>query len=185
MRNALMVMAATIAFAAPVIRSVRIDRPKASASGTLLVDVSDRVMSVATDVLRAWPVMHNTAVLYTRQRRAGELQLRLFDAPSTMSRTVATVPNDVVDLTEESQPDAHTIFILTMRDDSTGNPSLAVVSDVKGVLYREDMAAPGTLANGVLQVRRYTKEEIQRSGGDLLKARPASVDPLALNSVLR
>ncbi len=129
--------------------------------------------------------MNNTAVLYTRQRTTGELQLRLFDAPSTMSRTIGTVPDDVVDLTEESQPDSHSLFILTMRDDSNGMPSLAIVSDTKGVLYREVMAAPGTLANGVLQVRHYATEEIDKTGGDLTKARPSSVDPLALSTVLR
>ena len=185
MRNISIVVIATIALAAPVVRSVRIDRAKASDTGTLLVDVGDRVLPAATEVSSAWPVMNNTAVFYTRQRPAGVQQLRLFDAPSALSRTLGTVPGDVVDLTQHSRPESGWFFILTTRDDATGNPSLAIVSENKGVLYREELAAPGTLVNGTLQVRRYSKEEVQRTHGDLMKAQPASIDPLALSSLLK
>ncbi len=185
MRNTLMVMAATMMFAAPVVHNVRIDRPKGSDSGTLLVGAGDRTLSVATGVAGAWPVMNNSAVFYTRQHTAVEQQLRIFDAMSAMSRTVGSIVGDVVDLSHESLPDGRWVFILTLKDDATGIPSLAVVVDGKGVVFREDLAAPGTLANGMLQVRRYTKEEVQRTQGDLLKARPASVDPLALSSIVQ
>ena len=176
---------ATITFAAPVVRSVRIDRSKASDTGTLLVDVGDRVLPAATGVANAWPVMNNTAVFYTKPRTDGVQQLRIFDAPSTMSRTLGMIPGDVIELIQDSRPDGGWLFILTTKDDVTGNPSLAVVSDSKGVLYREELAAPGALANDMLQVRRYTKEEVQRTHGDLMKAQPVSVDPVALNSLLK
>jgi hypothetical protein len=183
MRNGLILATAVIAFAAPAVENVRIDRPKSSASGTLLVTVNGRVLPVATGVAAAWPAMKDTAVLYTREKAPKEIQLRIFDAPSSLSRTIGTVPADVVDVIQDLLPDGHWRYILTLKDAATNVPSLAVVRDDRGVLYVEAFAAPGTFADGRLQVRRYTKEEIQRTRGDLMKAQPASVDPLALASL--
>ena len=183
MRNGLILATATLALAASVVENVHIDRPKSSNSGTLLVTVSGRVLPVATGVSAAWPAMKNTAVLYSREKAPKEIQLRLFDAPSSLSRTIGTVPSDVIDVIQDLLPDGHWQYILTLKDAETNMPSLAVVRDDKGVLYVEAWAAPGTFADGRLQVRRYTKEEIQRTRGDLMKAHPASVDPLALASL--
>jgi len=181
MRNLLISLLAVAAFAAPaVVGNVRIDRPRASESGTLLVDVGNRVLSVATGVVHAWPVISNSAVLYSRQHGAGEEQIRLFDAPSTLSRTIATISGEAVDLIQDTLPDSHWAFILTVKKDAEGTPALAIVTDSKGLVFQEDFAAPGTLANGMLQVRRYTKEEIQRTRGDLQKAQPWSIDNLAI-----
>ena len=147
MRRVLMFLLASVALAAPVVRGVRIDRPKGSESGRLLVMVGDRELAAAGEALRAWPAMNDTAVLYTRRGSyPDQQQLRLFDAPATVSRTLATVPGTILEVMQDVQPPDRWIFVLSIKDEGTGVPSLAVVGAEGGILYREILAVPGTLS---------------------------------------
>ena len=185
MRRVLMFLLAWAALAAPVVRGVRIDRPKGSDAGRLLVMVGDRELAAAGEALRAWPAMNGTAVLYTRRGSyPDQQQLRLFDAPATVSRTLASVPGTILDVMQDMQPPNRWIFVLSIRDEGTGVPSLAVVGAEGGILYREILAVPGTLSGGQLSVLRYTREEIARVRGDLAKAQSASTDRISLATIL-
>ena len=185
MRIVLITLIAAATFAAPVVRGVRIDRPKGSEGGRLLVTIGDRELAAAGEALKAWPAMSDTAVLYTRQGSyPDQQQLRLFDAAATTSRTIATVPGRIEDVMQHLRPQGGWVFILTIKDEATGVPSLALVTPNRGLVYREILAVPGTLVSGELAIQRYTREEISRARGDLTKAQPASTDRISIASLL-
>ena len=73
---------------------------------------------------------------------------------------------------------------MSIKDEGTVVPSLAVVGAEGGILYREILAVPGTLSGGQLSVLRYTREEIARVRGDFAKAQPASTDRISLATLL-
>jgi hypothetical protein len=175
-------LAAVGALVAQKIQSYEIQKPPGSLTGTLVANVGDHVLNVSSQAIRAWNGWNATVLLYTRPSGHNQGQaLLIYDAPTARSRILTTEKLPITDITHVMLAGRENGFVISMRESgSKGAPWVALANERTGVYRREPYATPGPIHNDTVQIRHFSKEDIERAGSDLAILPPVRTSTVRL-----
>jgi hypothetical protein len=180
-----LVLVTTAGLSAQVIEHYELRKGPGATEGNLIVVVKGRELRVSNRAIEVWPAWVATKLLFSQQAVAAdgspvqEQELRIYDAPSTTSKTLTVEKGSITAVTHVLLGGGDIGFVISVLD-SERVPWVVLANDKVGVYRRERLAAPGAITNDSVELRHFNPEDLTRANGEIAKIPPSRMSRVRL-----